>query len=211
MIVSQILDQAEASYARLTAQYAKTSFEATDVEMRLAALIRNEPIAELQTQTQRVFYVRRSMSDAGICYRVFRTELSAVIGEEDVGYCEISRLSNGICSIVNAEVSRSYQRKGIATAVYDLIASDMATVGGLLWPVSPRKMTDAEFKIWWRRSPALVFYYPHRNRLGLSPRSEFDELFEVAARAGVRERCREYLSTLISRLWQSAALIGLRR
>jgi Acetyltransferase (GNAT) family len=211
MTVSDRLDQAEACYARLIAQYAKTPFESTDAEMRLAALIRDEAITELQTRTQRLFFARRSMSDTGITYRVFRTELSAIIGEEDIGYCEISRITNGICVIVNAEVARSYQRKGIATAVYDLIASDMTKVGGLLWPVSPTKMSDSEFKVWWRRSPALVFYYPQRYQLGLQPRYEFDELFDATLNRGIWEKGLGYWSMLLARIRRSAGFIGFRR
>jgi len=210
MTVSERLDHAEASYAQLTAQYAKTHFEGTDTATRLAALIRDEPITELTTGSQRLFFVRRSTSDAGISYRVFRTELSAIIGEEDIGHCEISRIASGICSIVDAEVARSYQRKGIASAMYDLIASDMTTAGGLLWPVSPAKMTDAEFKIWWRRSPALVFYYPHRDRLGLLPRSEFDALFDISPSTGVWEKSLAYCLMLLSRIRRTAGFIGLR-
>jgi RimJ/RimL family protein N-acetyltransferase len=209
--VSHRLDQAEASYTRLMAQYAKTPFESTDAEMRLAALIRDEAITELQTRTQRLFFVRRSMSDTGITYRVFRTELSAIIGEEDIGYCEISRITNGISVIINAEVSRSFQRKGIATAVYDLITSDMTKVGGLLWPVSPTKMSDAEFKVWWRRSPALVFYYPQRHQLGLQPRYEFDALFDATLNRGILEKGLVYWSMLLARIWRSAGFLGFRR
>ena len=123
--------------------------------------MRDQPLIEIGTQSGRAFFVRRSMSDTGIAYRVFHTELSAIIGEEAIGVCEVGRMVKGIARITKAEVHGSYQRKGIATAVYDLISSDMMHAGGLLWPVSPREMSDAQFKVWWRRSPVLVFYYPH--------------------------------------------------
>jgi len=206
VIVSARLAQAETSYRRLLAQHAKTALEATDAERQFAALVRNEPIVELNTQSQRLFFASRSISDAGAIYRVFRTELAAVIGEEPIGFCEVGKIVNGICVISNAEVSRSHQRKGIATAVYDLITSDMSKVGALLWPVSPTKMSDAEFKVWWRRSPALVFYYPHRYRLGLKPRAEFEELFEQTLNRGIWERCLSYCSMIWSRALRAAGL-----
>jgi hypothetical protein len=193
------LEQAEASYVKLTAQQSKTAFESNDAETRLRALVRNGPLVELKTKGQRLFFVRRALSDAGVSYRVFRTELSAVIGEEAIGFCEVGRIINGIAVIINAEVQRAFQGKGIATAVYDLISSDMVDAGALLWPVSPRQMSDAEFKIWWRRSPALVFYYPHRNRLGLLPRFEFEELFDETLNRGFWDRGLSYCVGLLSR------------
>ena len=76
----------------------------------------------------------------------------------------------------------------------------MIHAGGLLWPVPPRQMSDAEFKVWWRRSPVLVFYYPHRHRLGLRPRFEFEELFDGATRRrAFQETARAYLHALVSR------------
>jgi hypothetical protein len=203
VIVSTRFDQAEISYKRLLAQYAKTSFEAADAQRRFASLVRNEPIAELKTKSQRLFFASRSISDTGVIYRVFRTELAAVIGEEPIGFCEVGKIENGICVIANAEVLRSHQRKGIATSVYDLITSDMSKVGGLLWPVSPKEMSDAEFKVWWRRSPALVFYYPHRYRLGLQPRAEFEALFDQTLNRGVWERSLSYCSAILSRVLRS--------
>jgi hypothetical protein len=192
------LEEAEASYSRLMAQQAKTHFESTDAETRLKGLVRTEPMVELTTKSQRAFFVTRTMSDAGMTYRVFRTELSAIIGEEAIGFCDVGRMLNGIAVITNAEVSRSFQRKGIATAVYDLISSDMVKAGGLLWPVPPRQMSDAEFKVWWRRSPALVFYYPHRYRLGLRPRPEFEELFDETLNRGAWDKVLAYCSGLLS-------------
>ena len=199
MIVSERLEQAQASYSRLMMQQSKTPSQSADAEARLRTLVRNEPLIELKTKSQRLFFVRRSISDIGVTYRVFRTELSAVIGEEDIGFCDVGRMVNGIAVIANAEVQRSFQGKGIATAVYDLISSDMVDIGGLLWPVPPRQMSDAEFKIWWRRSPALVFYYPHRHRLGLRPRAEFEELFDEALNRGAWESGLAYCSALLSR------------
>jgi ribosomal protein S18 acetylase RimI-like enzyme len=199
VIASERLEQAEASYVRLTAQHAKSSFESIDAEARLLALVKNEPLVELKTKSQRLFFVTRTMSDAGVTYRVFRTELSAIIGEEAIGFCDVGRIVNGIAVITNAEVQRSFQSKGIATAVYDLISLDMVDAGALLWPVPPRQMTDAEFKIWWRRSPALVFYYPHRYRLGLRPRAEFEELFDETVNRGFWDKAIAYCAGLFSR------------
>lgn len=199
MIVSERLDRAEASYSRLMAEQSKTPAQSADSEARLTALVRNEPLVELKTNSQRLFFVTRTISDGGVTYRVFRTELSAVIGEEAIGFCDVGRIVNGIAVITNAEVQRSFQGRGIATAVYDLISADMVDIGGLLWPVPPRQMSDAEFKIWWRRSPALVFYYPHRYRLGLRPRFEFEELFDETLNRGFWERGLSYCSGLLSR------------
>lgn len=200
MIVLTRLEQAEISYDRLLAQCAKA---APADSPRFSVLTREEPIVELETKSQRLVFVTRSISDAGMIYRVFRTELAAVVGEEAIGFCEVGKTGNGICIIAKAEVSRSHQRKGIATAVYDLITSDMSKVGALLWPVSPKKMSDAEFKVWWRRSPALVFYYPHRYRLGLKPRAEFEELFEQTLGRGTWEKVLSYCSTILSRALRS--------
>ncbi len=206
VIASERLEQAEASYSRLMAQQSKTSFESNDAETRLRAPVRNGPLVELKTKSQRLFFVRRTLSDAGMMYRVFRTELSAVIGEEAIGFCEVGRIVNGIAVIINAEVQRSFQGKGIATAVYDLISSDMVDAGALLWPVSPGQMSDAEFKIWWRRSPALVFYYPHRYRLGLLPRFEFEELFDETLNRSFWDRGLSYCLGLLSRFKWSGGL-----
>jgi hypothetical protein len=197
---SERWEQAEASYARMLAQCAKTPFESSDAERRLRALAQDHGISELKTKSQRLFFVRRSITDIGVTYQLFRTELSAVIGEEPIGFCEIGNFANGICVISNAEVARSFQRKGIATAVYDLITSDMAKVGGVMWPVSPKKMSDAEFKVWWRRSPALVFCYLHRDCLGLKARPEFEELFRETMNRGIWDKSLAYCSQLLSRL-----------
>lgn len=211
MIVSGRLDEAEARYSRLLAQRTKTLLESDNVDRRLATLIREEPIVELTTKSQRLFFVSRGMSDVGLLYRVFRTELSAIIGEDPIGFCDIVKPTNGICVISSAEVSRSYQCKGIATAVYDLITADMAKVGGLLWPVSPKKMSDAEFKVWWRRSPALVFYYPHRTRLGFRRRAEFEELFDETVNLGAGDRFLSHCSMLMARIRRTWGLGFFRR
>ena len=92
------------------------------------------------------------------------------------------------------------KKKGIATAVYDCIARDMERAGALLWPAGPTKMTDAEFKVWWRRSPALVFYYPHRERLGFEPRHEFEALLNDG-RAGKGTSKTASRASAASRLW----------
>ncbi|MBY0560421.1 N-acetyltransferase [Hyphomicrobium sp.] len=198
--MSERLQKAEASYSRLMAQHAKSDFDPMEAETRLRALVLDKPLVPLTTKNGRVFFLRRALTDAGMLYRIFRTELSAVIGEEAVGSCEVGHMVNGIALITKAEVQRSFQRKGIATAVYDLISADMVHAGGLLWPVSPRQMSDAEFKVWWRRSPVLVFYYPHRHRLGLTPRFEFDELFDGAtSRRTFRETARACFHALVSR------------
>ena len=194
------LQKAEASYSRLMAQHAKSDFDPMEAETRLRGLVLDQPLVPLTTKSGRVFFLRRALTDAGMSYRIFRTELSAVIGEEAVGFCEVGRMVNGIAIITKAEVQRSSQRKGIATAVYDLIAADMIHAGGLLWPVSPGQMSDAEFKVWWRRSPVLVFYYPHRHRLGLRPRFEFEELFDGATpRRTFGETVRARFHALVSR------------
>jgi len=211
VIVSGRLDEAEARYSRLLAQRTKTLQESEDVDKRLATLICQEPIVELMTKSQRLFFVSRGISDVGVVYRVFRTELSAIIGEEPIGFCDIVKPKNGICVISSAEVSRSCQRKGIASAVYDLITADMSKIGGLLWPVSPKNMSDAEFKVWWRRSPALVFYYPHRSRLGLSRRAEFEELFDETVNLGVWDRLLSHSSVLMARMRRSWRLGCFRR
>ncbi len=203
VIVSNRMKKAEESYARLFEQYAKKSFVSADAERRLAALVREEQICELTTKSQRLFFARRSISDAGVTYRVFRTELSAITDKEPIGFCDIGKVTNGICVIVDAEVANPYQGVGIATAVYDLITSDMAKIGALLWPVSPKKMSNPEFKVWWRRSPALVFYYPHRDRLGFKPRPEFEELFDETLNRGIWEKGLAYCSTLLSRIGRS--------
>jgi hypothetical protein len=211
VIVSQRLEQADASHTRLLAQYAKASFKTADIEGRLATLVRDKPIVELRTEGGELFFVKRSMSDAEFSYKVFRTEVSAIIGDTAIGFCEIKKLANGICMIADAEVEPSYQRHGIATSVYDLITSDMADVGGLLWPVSPKTMSDGEFKVWWRRSPALVFYYPHRDRLGLTPRAEFDELFNETLNSGIWEKGVAYCSALLSRIRRFVGFGSVRR
>lgn len=211
MISSQRMEQAEASYVRLLAQQAKAPFEAKEAERRLTALIHEEPIVELKTKSQRLYYATRGILDDGLIYRIFTTERSALVGEEPIGFCEIQKAAEGICVIRNAEVLRPFQRKGIATAVYDLITADMVKIGALLWPVSPKKMSDAEFKVWWRRSPALVFYYPHRYRLGLRPRAEFEELFDETLNGGVWDRILFRCTALLSRVCRSAGLGGVRR
>jgi hypothetical protein len=200
VFVPERLQKAEASYSRLMAQHAKSDFNPMDAETRLRAPVLDRPLVPLTTKSGRVFFLRRALSDGGMSYRIFRTELSAVIGEEVIGLCDVGRMVDGIAVITKAEVQKSFQRKGIATAVYDLISADMTHAGGLLWPVSPRQMSDPEFKVWWRRSPVLVFYYPHRHRLGLRPRFEFEELFDGAApKRTLWETARAYFHALVSR------------
>jgi hypothetical protein len=197
-------EQAETSYARMLAQFSKTPCQSSDAATRLAELVHNEVIAELRTKSECLFFIERSITHAGVLYRVFQSEKAATLREEPIGFCEIGRFADGICVILRAEVAAPFQRKGIATAVYDLITSDMARSGGLLWPVAPKKMSDAEFMVWWRRSPALVFYYPQRDRLGLPPRSEFEELFEDAMDRGIWTKTITYSRQLLSRFRRAA-------
>ena len=105
------LQKAEASYSRLMAQQAKSDFDPMEAETRLRAQVLDNPLVPLTTKSGRVFFLRRALSDAGMSYRIFRTELSAVIGEEALGFCEVGRMVNGIAVITKAEVQRSFQRR----------------------------------------------------------------------------------------------------
>jgi hypothetical protein len=55
MIVSEQLEQAQASYSRLMMQQSKTPSQSADAEARLRTLVRNEPLVELKTKSQRLF------------------------------------------------------------------------------------------------------------------------------------------------------------
>lgn len=106
------LQKSEASYSRLMAQHAKSDFDPMEAETRLRALVLDKPLVPLTTKSGRVFFLRRALL-AGMSYRIFRTELSAVIGEEAIGFCEVGRMVNGIALITKAEVQRSFQRKAL--------------------------------------------------------------------------------------------------
>jgi hypothetical protein len=177
-------------YERLKALRSDSSFDIAASEAAISSQSEAKPLIRIETESESTFFVRRHFTDGHerlIKYCVFADETSAIAREGSIGHCKLCRPVNGIVTIVDAEVNERYRKKGIATAVYDCIASDMALGGALLWPVAPEKMTDPEFKVWWRRSPALVFYYPHRERLGLEPRREFEELLnEELAQTGVR-------------------------
>jgi hypothetical protein len=166
-------------YERLTSLRSDKSFDVAASEAAILSLFETHPVTKITTEGNHIFFVRRHFArDAArdITYRVFADETSAMVGEDAIGYCQLRSPAYGIVTIADAEVRAPFQKRGIATAVYDCIVRDMERVGVLLWPVAPEKMTDAEFKVWWRRSPALVFYYPHRERLGLEPRREFEAL-----------------------------------
>lgn len=177
-------------YERLMSLRSDSAFDVVACEAIINSQFEANPLIKIETESESTFFVRRHFIDGQerlIAYCVFADEISAVAREGSIGHCKLCRPVNGIVTIVDAEVNEHYRKKGIATAVYDCIASDMAHGGALLWPVAPEKMTDPEFKVWWRRSPALVFYYPHRERLGLEPRREFEELLnEQLAQTGVR-------------------------
>ena len=81
------------------AQHGKSDFEPTEAETRLRALVLDKPLVPFKTKSGRAFFVRRAMSSGGMSYRVFRTELSAVIGEEAIGLCEVGRMVNGLSLI----------------------------------------------------------------------------------------------------------------
>ena len=166
-------------YERLTTLRRNQSFDSEASHASLTLQFQSEPIVRFRTKGQRTFYLRRHLlkeDDQLIVYQVFVDERSAKEGENDVAFCRMTKPENGIATIVRAEVKEAFRKKGIATAVYDCIARDLERAGALLWPAAPTKMADAEFKMWWRCSPALVFYYPHRERLGFEPRHEFEEL-----------------------------------
>jgi hypothetical protein len=55
VIVSEQLEQAQASYSRLMMQQSKTPSQSADAEARLRTLVRNEPLVELKTKSQRLF------------------------------------------------------------------------------------------------------------------------------------------------------------
>lgn len=178
-------------YDRLTSLRSDSSFNIAASEAAIIALFEAQPVIKILTEGERPFFLRRHFTRGDeplIIYRVFANETSAKVDNDPVGHCHLCRPVNGIVTIVDAAVKEEHQRNGIATAVYDCIAKDMGHAGALLWPVPPAKMTEPEFKVWWRRSPALVFYYPHRERLGLEPRREFEELLnEELARRGFRD------------------------
>jgi len=166
-------------YERLTTLRRNQSFDSEASHASLTLQFQSEPIVRFRTKGQRTFYLRRHLlkeDEHLIVYQVFVDERSAKEGENDVAFCRMTKPENGIATIVRAEVKEAFRKKGIATAVYDCIARDLERAGALLWPAAPTKMADAEFKMWWRCSPALVFYYPHRERLGFEPRHEFEEL-----------------------------------
>ncbi len=166
-------------YERLTTLRRNQSFDSEASHASLTLQFQSEPIVRIRTKGQRTFYLRRHLlkeDEHLIVYQVFVDERSAKEGENDVAFCRMTKPENGIATIVRAEVKEAFRKKGIATAVYDCIARDLERAGALLWPTAPAKMADAEFKMWWRCSPALVFYYPHRERLGFEPRREFEEL-----------------------------------
>jgi hypothetical protein len=168
-----------ARYERLTKLRADRSFDVAASDAAIAVRFKRQPIVKIITEKDAPFFVRRDVAEdnpALKLYRVYLDESSAANAAEAVGRCQLRGPVDGIVTIVGAEVKEEFQKKGIATAVYDCIASDMVSAGALLWPNSPAKMTDAEFKVWWRRSPALVFYYPHCERLGFEPRREFEAL-----------------------------------
>jgi len=166
-------------YERLTTLRRNQSFDSEASHASLTLQFQSEPIVRFRTKGQRTFYLRRHLlkeDEHLIVYQVFVDERSAKEGENDVAFCRMTKPENGIATIVRAEVKEAFRKKGIATAVYDCIARDLERAGAILWPAAPTKMADAEFKMWWRCSPALVFYYPHRERLGFEPRHEFEEL-----------------------------------
>lgn len=176
-------------YERLMFLRRDDSFDPAASAAILALQFESEPIVKIQTEGKRHFFLRRYFSEGEepqVVYRVFADEGSAETGENEVGYCELRRPENGIVTIACAEVKEGFRKKGIATAVYDRIVKDMERAGALLWPASPTKMTDPEFKVWWRRTPALVFYYPHRERLGFEPRHEFEALLNEGGAGAVR-------------------------
>lgn len=180
-------------YERLTSLRRNQSFDSEASHASLTLQFQSEPIVRICTQGQRTFYLRRCLSEEDeplVVYQAFIDERSAKADENDVAFCRMTKPENGIATIVSAEVKEAFRKKGIATAVYDCIARDLERAGALLWPAAPAKMTDAEFKMWWRCSPALVFYYPHRERLGFEPRLEFEELLKDgdAAKFSLRTR-----------------------
>jgi len=179
-------------YERLTFLRRNQSFDPEASQTVLALQFQSEPVVRIQTKGKRTFYLRRHLpedQELVAVYRVFIDEASAATGENEVGYCRLRKPEHGIAIIADAEVKEAFRKKGIATAVYDCIARDMERAGALLWPISPSKMTDTEFRMWWRCSPALVFYYPHRERLGFEPRREFEELLSGhgSAKASAKE------------------------
>lgn len=177
-------------YERLMFLRRDESFDPAASQAVLALEFESEPVVKIQTQGKRTFFLRRHFSEGEeplVVYRVFIDEGSAAAGENEVGCCRLRKPEHGIVTIAGAEVKEAFQKKGIATAVYDCIVRDMERAGALLWPAAPTKMTDAEFKVWWRRSPALVFYYPHRERLGFEPRHEFEVLLNEGGNGKARQ------------------------
>ena len=175
-----------ARYERLTKLRADRSFDVAASDAAIANRFKHQPIVKIITEKDAHFFVRRDVAENHPVLklsRVYLDEGSAANGAEPVGCCRLRGPVDGIVTIVGAEVKQEFQKKGIATAVYDCIASDMVSAGALLWPTSPAKMTDAEFKVWWRRSPALVFYYPHCERLGFEPRREFEVLLSEVSQS----------------------------
>jgi len=197
-------------YERLTALRSDSSFDVVTCEATINSQFEASPLVQIETENANTFFVRRHFTegqDRLIAYCVFADEMSALAREGSIGHCKLCRPANGIVTIVDAQVAEGYRKKGIATAVYDRIATDMARGGALLWPVPPEKMTDPEFKVWWRRSPALVFYYPHRERLGFEPRREFEallneELAQTRVRESMSQTLREKLANV--RQWLSS-------
>jgi len=175
-----------AQYERLTSLRSDSAFDVAASEAAISAQFEARPVVQFDTERQHTFFLRKHFAkDDGhpIVYRVFADETAAMTGVDAIGHCRLQRPANGLVTIADAEVSEPYKKLGIATAVYDCIARDMEKAGAILWPVGPAEMTVPEFKVWWRRSPALVFYYPHRERLGFEPRHEFEILLHGEPRS----------------------------
>jgi hypothetical protein len=62
------------------------------------------------------------------------------VGEEAIGSFRLRGPVAGMATVECAEVSREWQRKGIATTVYDLIERDLKAGDAVLWPMSPAGM-----------------------------------------------------------------------
>lgn len=179
-----------AQYERLTSLRSDSAFDVAASEAAISAHFEARPVVQFDTDRQHTFFLRKSFTKNDgqpILYRVFADEISALSGVESIGHCRLQRPAKGLVTIADAEVNETYKKLGIATAVYDYIASDMERAGAILWPVGPAEMTEPEFRVWWRRSPALVFYYPHRERLGFEPRREFEILLN-GGRTSIRVR-----------------------
>src|SRR3569623_578822 len=136
---------ADSRYQMLYALAQDAAFDVEASERHYDATFADKPIGAFVTKDREIFWLRRQLDTGSVrpqIYRVFADRDAATVGEDALAAFRVRGPVGGLATVDRAEVAEHLQRRGIGTAVYNLIENDLEQVGAHLWPSAPISLSD---------------------------------------------------------------------